>query len=44
MHAYILRLQQRGKAGWHFRRYAVFDELFNDCLTQLLGSTYLNYG
>jgi hypothetical protein len=44
LHAYTLRLQQQGKAGWHFSRYQVFDEHFNDCLTQLLGGSYLNYG
>jgi hypothetical protein len=44
LHAYTLRLQQQGKAGWHFQRYQVFDEHFNDCLTQLMGGSYLNYG
>ena len=44
LHAYTLRLKQQGKADWHFSKYSVIDEPFNDCLTQLLGGSYLNYG
>jgi hypothetical protein len=44
LHVYTLRLMEANKAHWHFRRYQIFDEPFNDCLTQLMGGSFLNYG